>query len=155
MYPFVSPCGLSFHHPSVQLPLTLTETVQARSKVSSSSLPPDNSISPYSQKPFCFLSACRSYLPVSKGFKGEVDILEVEVVQIDRLISTGCSLANPSPAQGEAANLAHNHSPRPTPSHNERAGESDPRVAPARAKGVRESNRLKAHSWLLALVRFP
>lgn len=67
MYPFVSPCGLSFHNPSVELPLTLTETVQARSKVSSSSLPPDDSISPYSQKPFCFLSACRSYLPVSKG----------------------------------------------------------------------------------------
>jgi hypothetical protein len=38
MYPFISPCGLSFHHPSVQLPLTLTETVQARSKVSSSNL---------------------------------------------------------------------------------------------------------------------
>jgi hypothetical protein len=73
-------------------------------------------------------------LPVSKGFKGEVVIVEVEVVQIDRLISTGCSLATPSPAQGEAANLAHNHSPPPTPSHttSERVRALDPKHARAK-----------------------
>jgi hypothetical protein len=59
-------------------------------------------------------------------FKGEVVIVEVEVVQIDGLISTGCSLATPYPAQGEAANSPTTTQPPPTLTHNERAGESDP-----------------------------
>lgn len=117
MYPFVSPCGLSFHHP-----IALDTNRDCSSKIKGQllqSAPRQQHLSLLTEAILFFVRLSKLLAGIER-FKGEGDMLEVEFVQIDRLISTGCSLATTYPAPGRSCQLAHNHSP-PTHALTQRA----------------------------------